>query len=249
MAIIPQGYSDAVVAIGTINNQGNKVWFATGFVVARKHELGGYNTFLITNKHVLDTGNKHIILRFNIPGKIDSKDYAATLLDDGGNKKFSIHPESDVACLLLNGSILSSDLGYLSAFHLDDMTLTREQMIDNDVIEGSIIYSLGFPSGLVGVDSKVPLCRMGCISKIKEPYNTNGYLLDIQNFPGSSGSPIINRIEANHLVGTKVYNSTRLIGVMASYIPYQDVLISRQTGKEMQIVQDNRGIAVAYDVN
>ena len=60
MAIIPQGYSDAVVAIGTINNQGNKVWFATGFVVARKHELGGYNTFLITNKHVLDTGNKQI---------------------------------------------------------------------------------------------------------------------------------------------------------------------------------------------
>lgn len=249
MAIIPQGYSDAVVAIGTINNQGNKVWFATGFVVARKHELGGYNTFLITNKHVLDTGNKHIILRFNIPGKIDSKDYAATLLDDGGNKKFSIHPESDVACLLLNGSILSSDLGYLSAFHLDDMTLTREQMIDNDVIEGSIIYSLGFPSGLVGVDSKVPLCRMGCISKIKEPYNTNGYLLDIQNFPGSSGSPIINRIEANHIVGTKVYNSTRLIGIMASYIPYQDVLISRQTGKDMQIVQENSGIAVAYDVN
>ena len=249
MAIIPQGYSDAVVAIGIINNQGNKVWFATGFVVARKHELGGYNTFLITNKHILDTGNKHIILRFNIPGKIDSKDYAATLLDDGGNKKFSIHPESDVACLLLNGSILSSDLGYLSAFHLDDMTLTREQMIDNDVIEGSIIYSLGFPSGLVGVDSKVPLCRMGCISKIKEPYNTNGYLLDIQNFPGSSGSPIINRIEANHLVGTKVYNSTRLIGVMASYIPYQDVLISRQTGKDMQIVQENSGIAVAYDVN
>ena len=116
-------------------------------------------------------------------------------------------------------------------------------------IEGSIIYSLGFPSGLVGVDSKVPLCRMGCISKIKEPCDVNGYLLDIQNFPGSSGSPVINRIEANHLKGTKAYNSTRLIGIMAKYIPYRDVLISRQTGKEMQIIQENSGIAVAYDVN
>ena len=36
---------------------------------------------------------------------------------------------------------------------------------------------------------------------------------------------------------------------MAKYIPYRDVLISRQTGKEMQIVQENSGIAVAYDVN
>ena len=154
-----------------------------------------------------------------------------------------------MACLLLNQSILNTDLGKLSAFDLDDFALTREQMVDNDVIEGSIVYSLGFPSGLVGIDSKVPLCRMGCISKIKEPYGENGYLLDIQNFPGSSGSPVINRIEANHLKGTKVYNSTKLIGIMAKYIPYRDVLVSRQTGLDMQILQENSGIAVAYDVN
>lgn len=249
MAIIPQIFNDAVVAIGGVNKDGEKVWYATGFVVGRKNESGEYDTFLVSNKHVLDDGSKSVLLRFNIAGKIDAKDYTATLIDADGNKKFSIHPESDVACLFLNDSILSTDLGSLSAFFLDEYALTREQMIENDVIEGSIVYSLGFPSGLVGVDSKVPLCRMGCISKIKEPYGTNGYLLDIQNFPGSSGSPVINRIEANHLKGTKVYNSTRLIGIMAKYIPYRDVLISRQTGKEMQIVQENSGIAVAYDVN
>lgn len=249
MAIIPQFYNDAVVAIGVLNKNGNKVWCATGFVVARKNENGGYNTFLISNKHVLDDGTKSILLRFNIPGKIDAKDYAATLIDADGKKHFSVHPESDVACLLLNSNILSTDLGSISAFYLEDHTLTREQMLDNEVIEGSIVYSLGFPSGLVGVDSKVPLCRMGCISKIKEPCDTNGYLLDIQNFPGSSGSPVINRIEANYLKGSKGYNITKLIGIMAKYIPYKDVLISRQTKKEMQIVQENSGIAVAYDVN
>ena len=46
-----------------------------------------------------------------------------------------------------------------------------------------------------------------------------------------------------------MYNSTKLIGIMAKYIPYRDVLLSRQTGIEMQIVQENSGIAVAYDVN
>lgn len=249
MAVIPQIYNDAVVAIGGIKKDGSKAWYATGFVVARKNEDGGYNTFLVTNKHVLDDGSKILLLRFNISGKIEAKDYAATLLDAEGNKKFSIHPQSDVACLLLNQSILSTDLGKLSAFDLEELALTREQMVENEVIEGSIVYSLGFPSGLVGVDSKVPLCRMGCISKIKEPYDANGYLLDIQNFPGSSGSPVINRIEVNHLQGTKVYNSTKLIGIMAKYIPYRDVLVSRQTGLEMQILQENSGIAVAYDVN
>ena len=249
MAIIPQIFNDAVVAIGGFNKDGDKVWYATGFVVARKNDSGEYDTFLVSNKHVLDDGSKSVLLRFNITGKIDAKDYSATLIDVAGNKKFSVHPQSDVACLFLNDSILSTDLGSLSAFYLDEYALTREQMMENDVIEGSIVYSLGFPSGLVGVDSKVPLCRMGCVSKIKEPYGVNGYLLDIQNFPGSSGSPVINRIEANHLTGTKVYNSTRLIGIMAKYIPYRDVLISRQTGKEMQIVQENSGIAVAYDVN
>ncbi|MBQ4267440.1 MAG: trypsin-like peptidase domain-containing protein [Clostridia bacterium] len=249
MAIIPQFYSDAVVAIGLIDNQGNKIWVATGFIVTQKNELDEHYAFLATNKHVLDDGCKQIILRFNIPGKIDSKDYAATLINSDGIKNFSVHAESDVACMYINGSVLNADLGDISAFNLEEFALSREQMIENDVIDGSIVYSLGFPYGLVGVDSKVPLCRMGCISKIKEPYSTNGYLLDIQNFPGSSGSPVINRIEANHLKGTNGYNSTRLIGIMSSYIPYRDILISRQTGKEMQIVQENSGIAVAYDVN
>lgn len=249
MAIIPQIYNDAVVAIGARRKDGSKAWYATGFVVARKNEDGGYNTFLVSNKHVLDDGSKNILLRFNIAGKIDAKDYSVDLVDKDGKKNYSVHSKSDVACLLLDANILNTDLGNLSAFDLQELALTREQMIENDVIEGSIVYSLGFPSGLVGVYSKVPLCRMGCISKIKEPYDSNGYLLDIQNFPGSSGSPVINRIEVNHLKGTKVYNSTRLVGIMAKYIPYSDVLISRQTGKEMQIVQENSGIAVTYDVN
>ena len=249
MAIIPQIYNDAVVAIGILDKNGNKTWLATGFVVARKNEDGGYNTFLVSNKHVLDYGRKDLILRFNVAGKIDAKDYAVSLIDNKGNKTLSVHPSADVACVISNPGILNSDLGKISAFELDELTLTRQQMLDNEVVEGAIVYSLGFPSGLVGLDSKVPLCRMGCISKIKEPVNGKGYLLDIQNFPGSSGSPIINRIEINHLKGTKSYNSTRLIGIIASYIPYRDELISKQTGKTMQILQENSGIAIAYDVD
>ena len=249
MAIIPQFFSDAVVAIG-INDQSNeKKWIATGFIVVRENEYGVYNAFLVTNKHVLKSRLTNVFLRFNVSGKTDAKDLLLDLQDGNGNDIFSVHPTADVGCILLNGSVLNKTIGSVSAFVLDKHALTREQMIEHEVVEGTIVYMLGFPSGLVGVDSKIPLCRMGCVSKIKEAYGENGYLLDIQNFPGSSGSPIINRIESNHLQGTKHYNATRLVGIIAGYIPYMEELISKKTGKTMQVLQENSGIAVAYDVD
>ena len=51
------------------------------------------------------------------------------------------------------------------------------------------------------------------------------------------------------MAGTKSYNRTKLIGILASYIPYKDTLYSRQTGMDMQITQENSGIAIAYTVD
>lgn len=248
MALIPQCYEDAVVALG-IENNGIKRWIATGFIVARKNEAGGYNTFLVTNKHVFN-GFNSLLVRFNIVGKIDARDFKVDLIKDGV-VSYSIHtnPNVDVACLLLNPVMLSEQLGGLSAFELDNMSLSWQEMIENDVIEGTSVFSLGFPSGLVGVDTKAPLCRIGCIARNKEKINAEGYLLDIQNFPGSSGSPVINKIDANCLNGTKSFNRTALIGILASYIPYKDILYSRQTGLDMQIIQENSGIAIAFTVD
>lgn len=250
MAIIPQIYEDAVVAIGVKNPRGT-IWIATGFIVARENENGGYNTFLVSNRHVLDGGFKNLVVRFNFAGDLSAKDYEINMIDDANQKRFSVHTDArvDVACMFINPNVLQRDLGGLCAFTLDQFALSRNEMLENEVIEGTIVYSLGFPSGLVGIDSKVPLCRMGCISKIKEPINGKGYIVDTQNFPGSSGSPIINRLESNCLTGTKSYNRTQLVGIIASYIPYEDELISKQTGKVMQKTQENSGLAIVYDVD
>ena len=248
MAIIPQIYEDAVVALG-IEKNGKKIWLATGFIVAIKNELGGYNTFLVTNKHVFNGFDK-LLVRFNIAGKITAKDYNVDLVNNDVTL-YSVHPDPnvDVACTLINPAILSKELGGLSAFELEDMSLSWIEMLQNDIIEGTGVFSLGFPSGLVGLDTKAPLCRIGCIARNKEKVNSEGYLIDIQNFPGSSGSPVINKIDINCLAGTKSYNRTMLIGILASYIPYKDTLYSRQTGMDMQITQENSGIAIAYTVD
>ena len=251
MALIPQSFKDAVVAIGA-----NGKWVATGFVVARKNENGGYNTFLVTNKHVFEkedglVNSNEITLRFNLHNRIDAKDFYAKVIKKD-EKHYSVHPNPnvDVAAMLLNGAILKNDLGELSAFLFEnEVSLTRKDMIDNDVLEGSLVYMLGFPSGIVGLNSKVPLIRLGCISRISDVGVNDPFLVDIQNFPGSCGSPIINRLESIHLKGSKFFQKTSLVGIVSGYLPYEDLLISAQTGKVMEKISENSGIAVAFGVD
>lgn len=248
MALIPEPYMDAVVALGIKNNT-TKRWVATGFLVG-KQVAEGYKIYLITNKHVF-AGTKDMVVRFNIPHQVEAKDFDISLVGENDIKLYSVHPDEqvDVACMYINGVTLEKQLGTVSCFVLGENTLSRSEMIENEITEGSLIYTLGFPAGLVGLQSKAPLCRMGCISRIKEPVNSSGFLLDTQNFPGSSGSPVINRLESNRLQGSKCFNKTCLIGIIAAYIPYKDVLVSKQTGETMQINQENSGLAIAYTVD
>lgn len=90
--------------------------------------------------------------------------------------------------------------------------------------------------------------RLYCrISKeqIQEQHNI---LVDIQNFPGNSGSPIINRPEVVSIQGTKNLDRSVLIGIIHSYIPYQETLINSQTGKFVEIRSENSGLAYAHPV-
>ena len=250
MALIPKFFSDSVVALGQREENEKISWIATGFVVAMRNLDQSYNLFLVTNRHVF-VDKKSIVARFNISGKLEAWDYDLPLANESGNKFYSVHPNPnvDIACIMLNPHILEADIGDISAFRLDENALDRNAMIENEVTEGTMVYSLGFPAGIVGLHTKSPLCRMGCICLLAERVNDEGFLIDIQNFPGSSGSPIINKLEESHLEGSKNYGKTSLIGIIASYIPYRDKLVSKQTGEVMQITTENSGIAIAYTVD
>ena len=249
MAIIPEFFNDAVVVLGVVQGE-NKSWCATGFLVGRKVAEDSYRIFLVSNKHVFQ-GNKVMIARLNLPHETVAKDFLIQLINDTGDKVYTEHPDPlvDVACVYIDGLIMQRELGKISCFILENHALDRKEMLDNEITEGALVYTLGFPVGLVGLDTKVPICRLGCISKIKEPVNNKGYLIDTQNFPGSSGSPVINRLEAIYLEGSKHYDRTSLVGIIAAYIPYEQQLVSSQTGKLMQITQENSGLAIAYSVD
>lgn len=255
MAIIPSFFMNAVVALGLVLQNNEKHWIGTGFIVGRKEldnpSLSTY--YIITNKHVVKN-HKQIYVRFNSTGGQLVKDYKIDLIDEKGNTLYSAHPNdnSDVIALQILPQTLINDKSIWGAFDLDEHALTLSQMQKTGVEEGSLVYALGFPMNLVG-EIKTPICRLGCISRVSDAFllskGTPQFLVDAQTFPGNSGGPIVYRPENTSITGTPTNTNANLIGILSGYIPYQEKLISIQTGKERMTQEENSGLTIVHPVD
>lgn len=255
MAIIPDFYKDAVVALGADGTDGKRHWIGTGFMVGRLEEgsTDRYTIYIITNKHVVKDFNS-LMVRFNNAESVGVKDLAMPLIQ-GGKKLYSEHPKADadiVAIQILPGAIVANRLK-LSFLKLEEHMLTLAQMQKTGVNEGTLVYALGFPMNLMNEKIKAPICRIGCISRIAdafvEPDKTDTYLVDAQVFPGNSGGPVFNRPEIVSIEGTPNNHSCNLIGVLSASVTYQEPLISKQTGRVRMIQEENSGLTIVHPVD
>lgn len=251
MAIIPSIYKNAVVCIGFRNANGMIAWIGTGFFVVRSVDENAAMPFLVSNKHVFNA-SKQIVIRMKELGKDNWKEADANLFDTNDQPLFTPHPNQniDIAVLPLSGEYIVQNNLEFPAFNIDNNALSSEELRENGVEEGSTIYMLGFPLGLVPKLSSHPICRLGCIARISEDQikEQSNILIDIQNFPGNSGSPIINRPELFSIEGTKCLNKSVLVGIIHSYIPYTEQLRSTQTNEIVEIRRENSGLAYAHPV-
>ena len=249
MAIIPEIFTYSVTAIGVRND--NILWIGTGFFASRKIDTEGNAVpMLITNRHVVENKNS-IVLRFRKSG-LEKVEMVDAPLIENGKKLYYLHPNKDIdiAVLPLNAQFITENNLFFSAFDIDDHAMTSEELRNEGVDEGSLIYMLGFPMGLVNSNSTLPICRLGCIARMSaiqllESYNI---LADIQNFPGNSGSPIVSRPEFVSIEGTKSLNRSVLIGIVHSYIPYREKLVNQQTNQVVELRSENSGIALVHPV-
>ncbi|MDY2985513.1 MAG: serine protease [Synergistes jonesii] len=250
MALIPQFFINSVVSIG-ISNNSHTAWIGTGFFCVRKVDKdGNVIPFLVTNRHVLERQNT-IILRFTDKSNGNLKEVPAPL-SKNGNVIYKLHPNSkiDIAVLPLNGKFIVDNNLEFNAFDIDENALTTEELRKEGVDEGSLIYMLGYPMGLVNVNSKLPICRLGCVARMSEEQiqETGNLLVDIQNFPGNSGSPIVTRPEMMAISGTKALDRSVLLGIVYSYIPYRENLVNQQTREIVETRSENSGIALVHPV-
>lgn len=255
MAIIPEFFMNAIISIGIVLPSGNKNWIGTGFIVGRR-EIDDPNLsthYIITNKHVV-ANQQRICVRFNSLGGTFIKDYDIDLYDANQCPLFSVHPnkDTDVIALQIIPQALIDDKSIWGSFDLNEHSLTLEQMKTTGVEEGSLVYALGFPMGLVD-NIKAPICRLGCISRITDTFllkdGTPIFLVDAQAFPGNSGGPIISRPEYVSICGTPANTKAHLIGILSAYLPYNDKLISQQTGEIRMIQTENSGLTIVHPVD
>lgn len=257
MALIPPFYLDCVVAIGFPGADDKRNYVATGFLyghfleqLADKQKM--YRIYLVTNRHVFE-GERSAFVRFNPEGGEAAREYAIELVDGAGNKRWFAHEDDqvDVALIGINAQRLRDEGIRFGWFQSDQHTAPRAKAVEVSISEGDGIFLLGFPMGLVGESRNFVVVRQGSIARIRDclESKTKDFLIDCAVFPGNSGGPVVTRPEAMAITGTKPVNRAFLVGIVASYLPYQDVAISQQTRRPRVIFEENSGLASVIPVD
>ena len=253
MALLPTNCLNAVVSVGIGDDPAQRIWVGTGFFYGTKvKDQDKYQVFLITNKHVLQ-GVDSVWLRFNKTSVQESEDYRLILKNaDTGAQQWSSHPTVDVAAcgFILINQIQEAgyDAGFLAA---DTLAETKQELKSRGATEGDGIFLLGFPMSLIGQERRYVICRSGYIARIQDMHEglNNQYLVDAMVFPGNSGGPVISRPQLSSLQGTQAVHTAKLIGIVTSYVPYQDVAESRQTRRVRVVFEENSGLAVVLPID
>jgi len=257
LAVLPPFFLDAVVALGVGDDPAQRTWIGTGFLYGALIKKGdpankSYHVFLVTNRHVLE-GQSNIWIKFNPATGSSTQDFEITLRATNGRYRWIGHPDSavDLGAIFINAQFLRSQSMRFNYFRDDDHTFTLAQLGSEGVAEGDGVFVLGYPMGLVDAGRQTAICRNGCIARVQDVIaaGVGDFLIDAAVFPGNSGGPVILRPEALSITGTKSISKANLIGVVQNYLPYEDVAVSRQTGRPRITFDENSGLSSVIPVD
>lgn len=151
----------------------------------------------------------------------------------------------------INAQLLQREGIRFEFFRDDEHVATLEDLNTQGVSEGDGAFALGFPMGLVGGTRNFVVVRQATVARIRDAIagHSPEILLDSFSFPGNSGGPIVLRPEITRITGTKSPTKALLFGVMQGYLPYQDVAVSRQSGNERVVFEENSGLAKVVPIH
>lgn len=256
MALIPPWQPDCVVAIG-VGQGDQRQWIASGFMYGHYIHTDAENkprywVYLVTNRHVLE-GKSKVFVRFNPQAEEPAKEYDLDLVTPDGTPTWVGHPraEVDVAVVVTDFQVLREHAMKVAFFASERNVATIEKMKEVGVTEGDFAYVLGFPMGLIGGQRNAVIVRSGSIARIRDVLarSNDVFLVDASVFPGNSGGPVVLKPELIAIDGTKAVNQAFLIGIVRSYVPYEDVAVSLQTGKPRVVFSENSGLAAVHPVD
>ena len=258
MALIPLNFLDTTVALGAAKADGTVQYTATGFLYGhylQPNVEGGEPrgfVFLVTNRHVAD-GAAELHVRFNAVA--DGVPNVRRLAPEGDDitMPWTTHPNAaiDVAVRLLNAPGLGAAGTALTPFHNEHHVFLRDQARATGISEGDGVFVLGFPLGIAGAQRNYVIVRQGVVARIRDwlDGHQNSFLIDASIFPGNSGGPVLIKPEATAIQGTRPNQRCGLVGMVSTYVPYQEVAVSEQTGRPRMVFEENSGLGVIVPVD
>ena len=224
----------------------------TGFLVLRNIGITKGAVYLVTNRHVLppEGSPKEIRMRViihdeNGAPKIGEINVPITGADGKYLPTVRVHknPATDVAAVDISALALGSKIQVLidavtTGKYLNPaMLLPTNRFRAVGVGLGSLVYILGYPAAIFDPRNVLPILRVGAISTDPQtgfnfndelrrtmnfPEHIDGFLVDANIYPGSSGSLVIS-VPKDGAPGSSAANRTPLIvGIVSGSIPIFD---------------------------
>lgn len=243
--LLPQ-YKKTVVFLGRPDRSGAAQYNATGFLVAVDGIL-----YLVTAKHVVidpktdKPTDENLYAYFNLKsGGIGSREIESIKYRFGTDWTFHENQAVDIATIPFGIDTEQDDV----------VVVPEEQFLTdlNQLLELYDVFFLSYQPGMEPEDRIMPIIRHGTIARM----NVDGtFYIDGAAFPGNSGSPVFLKpsvMRFDQGGGLSIGGDTlggKFIGIIGSYITYQDVAYSRQTGNPRVVFEENTGLSTVWSVD
>ncbi len=227
----------SIIFLGHFGEMRKPIPIATAFLISVNTVL-----FLVTAKHVvLDPKSKEVKDRelyamYNV--KTPGKPYWRDLGGFRTAHKFDwiFHRDVDVDIAMLPFPLEPE----IDTMVIPDTIFEAK----SNLLELDDVFFLSYQPG-TALDGVSPVFRSGIVSRIN---SNNTFLIDAAAFPGNSGSPVFAKptvIELPNKLGMQV-SGGKFVGIIGSYIPYQEVARSDQTGQARVIFEENTGLSLVW---
>jgi hypothetical protein len=224
----------------------------TGFLVGRELDAQNSQIFLVTNKHVLPNEGKpqSITIRVAAPVGSVNKVQEINIPITGPNGKYlptvlrHKDPAVDVAAIHITEQVINYKVpGKWLSYSL---FVTKEKLIQENITVGDEVFLLGYPNAIYDPRNVSPILRIGTIATIPSegyafndmlknsyllPDSMDGFLIDANVFPGSSGSLVILKQQSTTIgaQGETVVSGAKkipyLLGIVSKSIPIDDTAL------------------------
>jgi len=244
----------------------NKVSAGTGFFVFRPVKGDEGHVFLVTNKHVLPSEGSAQSIRIRVsvgPVEKPSVRFVEVAVVGQNGKYLSnvrVHPQGfDVAAVNVTHTIVKE--GVQATWLPLDLLATPECLKNENITVGDEIFLLGYPDAIFDPRNVSPILRTGVIATVPlEGYAFNdilraryglpdridGFLIDANVFPGSSGSVVVLKPQPTTIGprGETIVSGAKkipyVLGIVSGSIPIVDTALG--TVQRM-------GLGIVYSAN